>query len=90
MPAFVQVYTADYCPYCTRAIRLLQSKKVEFVKIDVTDDTDKRRWLAQVTGRQTVPQIFINNVPVGGSDDLIDLNQSGELDQLLAVSPSGT
>jgi len=90
MPARVKVYTADYCPYCTRAIRLLKSKRVDFEEIDVTDDTEKRRWLAKVTGRQTVPQVFINGASVGGSDDLVDLNHSGELDQLLAAEPSAT
>jgi glutaredoxin 3 len=89
MPARVVVYTTDYCPYCTRAKRLLQSKNVLFEEIDVTGDTDKRRWLARVTSRQTVPQVFINGTPVGGSDDLMDLNRSGELDRLLAVESPG-
>lgn len=81
----VVVYTTDYCPYCVRAVHLLKSKRVPFEQVDVTGDTEKRRWLANVTGRHTVPQVFINETPVGGSDDLMDLNASGELDRLLAA-----
>ncbi len=90
MPAEVKVYTADYCPYCTRAKKLLTSKKVAFEEIDVTNDTDKRKWLAKASGQHTVPQIFINGAPVGGSDDLAALNRSGQLDKLLATEAATT
>ena len=87
MPARVVVYTTDSCPYCTRARRLLAAKNVSFEEVDVTGDADRRRWLASATGRHTVPQVFINGVAVGGSDDLAGLNESGRLDQLLAAEP---
>jgi glutaredoxin 3 len=82
--AEVIVYTTSYCPYCLRAKGLLQRKKVAFREVDVTGDPERRRWLVEVTGLTTVPQIFINNRPVGGCDDLYALERRGELDQLLA------
>ncbi len=81
--ADVKVYVTDYCPYCTRAKGLLTRKGVPFTEIDVSNDHEKRMWLVETTGRRTVPQIFINDQPVGGSDDLHALERSGELDKLL-------
>lgn len=83
MPARVQVYVANYCGYCRRATRLLDQKGVEYESIDVTDDRERRAWLRQVTGRHTVPQIFINGRSVGGSDDIHALDAAGKLDALL-------
>ena len=81
--ADVKVYVTDYCPYCTRAKGLLTRKGVPFTESDVSNDHEKRMWLVETTGRRTVPQIFINDQPVGGSDDLHALERSGELDKLL-------
>jgi glutaredoxin 3 len=87
MPPRVVVYTTRSCPYCIRAVRLLESKRIAFEQVDVTADTATRRWLAETTGRHTVPQVFINGTPIGGCDDLVDLDRSGQLDRLLAVEP---
>jgi glutaredoxin 3 len=84
MPAHVKIYTRQWCGYCTAAEHLLKTKGVEFEKIDCTGDQDKRKWLAEVTGRTTVPQVFIDGRPVGGYDDLRALDRAGELDKLLA------
>jgi len=84
MPAQVKIYTRRWCGYCTAAERLLQQKGVHFEQIDATGDPALREWLAEVTGRTTVPQIFINDKPVGGYDDLRALDRSGRLDVLLA------
>jgi len=82
--AKVEVYTTDYCPYCTKAKTLLQIKGVEYEEVDVTGDDDARAVLTEkAEGRKTVPQIFINDKPIGGFDDLNALNQNGELDALL-------
>lgn len=83
--AKVEIYTTDYCPYCKRAKALLEKKGVEFEEIDIThDEQTMRAKLAEMTGgRSSVPQIFINGKSVGGSDDLVELNSSGELDKLL-------
>jgi len=83
MAAEVIVYVTDYCPYCTRAKGLLKRKGVAFTEIDVTNDPDKRAWLLEKTGQRTVPQIFIDGVSVGGSDDIHALDRAGKLDPLL-------
>lgn len=90
MPAHVKIYTRQWCGYCTAAEHLLKTKGVEFEKIDCTGDQDKRKWLAEVTGRTTVPQVFIDGRPVGGYDDLRALDRAGELDKLLAGPPPGS
>ena len=82
--ATVQVYVTDYCPYCTRAKRLLAARSIPFSEIDVSNDDTRRAWLVEATGRRTVPQIFIDGRPIGGSDDLHALDRSGELARLLA------
>lgn len=87
MPAKVDVYSTTYCPYCRAAERLLTAKGVNFNLYDVTHDPEKRQWLVKVTGRTTVPQIFINDQPVGGFTDIQALDQRGELDILLAADP---
>ena len=75
----VRVYTTDYCPYCTRAKLLLAKREIPYEEIDVTHDDAKRAWLVQATGRRTVPQIFIGEEAVGGSDELHALDRRGEL-----------
>ncbi|HPQ50501.1 MAG: glutaredoxin 3 [Alphaproteobacteria bacterium] len=83
--AKVEVYTADYCPYCVRAKQLLDVKDVDYFVIDVTtDDAARVALVEKAQGRRTVPQIFINDKPIGGFDDMKALEESGELDRLLA------
>ena len=79
----VVIYTTQWCPYCVRAKRLLQRKKVAYQEIDVGGDDEARIKLTERTGRRTVPQIFIGERHVGGSDDLHALEESGELDEIL-------
>ena len=88
MAARVDVYTTDYCPYCTRATRLLRARAIAFAEIDVSRDDARRAWLVEATGRRTVPQIFIDGQPIGGCDDLHALDRSGELARLLGQSPA--
>ena len=84
MTANVEVYTTDYCPYCTRAKDLLKRKGVDFQEIDVTGNDGAREALVKKSdGRKTVPQIFINGEGVGGFTDLYALDQSGKLDEML-------
>ena len=81
----IEVYTKFLCPFCSRAKALLSSKNVQFDELDITMDRDLRtRMIARANGRTTVPQIFINDQHIGGSDELAALNQKGELDLLLA------
>ncbi len=81
--AKIFVYTTPSCPYCVSAKKLLNEKKLAFEEIDVSRDDDKRAWLRKITGRTTVPQIFIKLLPIGGFDELNALNQSGELDRMI-------
>lgn len=84
MPATVEVYTTNYCPYCVRAKDLLTRKGVAFKEIDVTGDDEARVALVQKSGgRRTVPQIFINGESMGGYDDIAALDRDGKLDPLL-------
>jgi glutaredoxin 3 len=79
----VVIYTTNYCPYCTGAKALLRSKKVQFEEIDVTHDAEKRAEMERLSQRWTVPQIFIDGLPIGGFDDARSLDETGELDRLL-------
>jgi glutaredoxin 3 len=82
----VEVYSSAWCPYCVRAKRLLQSKGVAFVEIDVDADPEKRAEMtARSNGGYTVPQVFIDGQHVGGSDDLYALEYAGKLDALLGL-----
>ncbi len=80
----VEIYTWSTCPFCLRAKALLNKKGVEYQEYAVDGDEAARSKMAQrAQGRRSVPQIFINDQPIGGCDDLYDLESSGELDQLL-------
>jgi glutaredoxin 3 len=83
MPAHVKMYTRRWCGYCTAAENLLDEKGIDYEKVDCTGDEATRKWLRDVTGRSTVPQIFIDGKPIGGYDDLRALDRKGELDALL-------
>lgn len=83
--AKVDVYTTTYCPYCVRAKQLLDAKDVDYTEIDVTGDDVARISLVEKSGgRRTVPQIFINGQSIGGYDDMRALEESGQLDLMLA------
>lgn len=86
--AKVVVYLTEYCPYCVRAKMLLDKKGVAYEAVDVSNDPAKRSWLVQATGQRTVPQIFINDKPVGGCDDLYALDRGGKLDPMLQKAAS--
>lgn len=84
MAAQIKMYVRKWCGYCTAAERLLDEKGVDYEKIDVTGDQEKRRWLVEVThGRTTVPQIFIDGESIGGYDDLRALDRRGDLDRMI-------
>ncbi|MEZ5895235.1 MAG: glutaredoxin 3 [Parvularculaceae bacterium] len=78
------VYTRPLCPYCVRALTLLQKKGAEVEEISAAFDREKREeMLARSNGRTTYPQIFIGDVHVGGCDELLALERDGKLDGLL-------
>lgn len=80
----VTIYTTAWCPYCHRAKALLSAKDVAFDEIDVTMDRKLRDEMEEKSGRHTVPQIWIGETHVGGSDDLHALDRAGKLDAMLA------
>lgn len=81
----VTIYTTPFCPYCFRAKRILKDKGLDYTEINVSIDPALRsEMMKKAGGRYTVPQIFIGERHIGGSDDLYWLNQRGELDLLLA------
>ena len=81
----VLIYTSSLCPYCHRAKELLRSKGAAFQEIDVTGDAKQRQLLITKSGRNTVPQIWIGDVHVGGCDDLHSLDREGRLDPMLSA-----
>lgn len=81
----IDIYTKFACPFCVRAKQLLTNKGAEFNEIDISAGGDKRdEMLERAPQAMTVPQIFIGELHVGGSDDLAALEQAGKLDALLA------
>lgn len=82
--ARIELYTKAFCPYCTRAKRLLDQKGATFEEYDITMGGPKRAEMIQrANGRTTVPQVFIDDAHIGGSDDLAALEREGRLDALL-------
>ena len=80
----VKMYTTAVCPYCTRAKQILKSKGVEEIEeIRIDTQPEQRDHMMAITGRRTVPQIFIGATHVGGCDDLMALDQRGGLLPLL-------
>ena len=83
--AKVEIYSSFLCGYCARAKSLLNRKGVKYEEVDVMEHPARREEMRRrVNGRNTVPQIFIDGVHVGGSDDLLALDAAGKLDPLLA------
>lgn len=81
----VTIYTTPFCPYCHSAKALLKRKNVDFSEIDVSfDPQERQRMVTKAQGRRTVPQIFIGETHVGGSEELHALERQGKLDPLLA------
>jgi len=79
----ITLYVTGWCPYCDRAKGLLTGKSLVYQEIDVDDDAKFREEMVARSGRSTVPQIFIGETHVGGCDDLLALESSGELDRLI-------
>jgi len=83
MPA-IDIYTRPMCPYCSRAVKLLEKKGVAFTEIEAGFDPQKKQEMMQrAGGRATFPQIFIGDQHIGGCDDLMALEFAGKLDPLL-------
>lgn len=79
----ITIYSSKFCGFCVAAERLFQNKDLDYKLIKVDEDPSKFEHMVKITGRRTVPQIFIGDHHVGGFDDLSAINQSGELKTLL-------
>ncbi len=81
----VVIYLTPICPYCNRARRLLEKKGVDYTIIDVAVDSALWDEMIRRSGRETVPQIFIDHQHIGGFDDMAALDTDGELDKILGL-----
>lgn len=82
--AKIEIYTKAFCPYCSRAKALLDDKGAHYEEIDLTmDRAGFDAMVGRANGRRTVPQIFIDDRHIGGSDDLAALDAGGKLDALI-------
>ena len=86
----IEIYTKYYCPYCTRAKSLLDSMGLDYIEYPVAFDAAKEREMIARSYRTTVPQIFLNGQSIGGSDDLVELVDSGVFMTLLEDHVSRT
>ena len=86
--AKVHLYTTTHCPYCRAAKSLLEQKGVEFEEIDLTYDLEKRKLLVEKHKLRTVPIIMINEELIGGYDQLVELERTNKLDELLNNTPN--
>ena len=80
----ITIYTAALCPFCDNAKNLLTKKGAEYKEVRIDLDPVERKSIEQLTGRRSVPQIFIGDIHVGGFDDLSALEIEGELDSMLS------
>jgi glutaredoxin 3 len=81
----VRIYTTKWCGYCVRAKMLLEGKGIPYEEVVLDDEPDFRRRLHELTGGWTVPQILIDDAPIGGFTELWRLDKSGVLDEKLAA-----
>ena len=81
----IVIYTKNYCPYCKRAVGFLKRNKLEFEEIDVTYDQSLFDPIIAKSGSKTVPQLFVDDVFIGGYDDMVALKEKGELNKTLGI-----
>jgi glutaredoxin 3 len=84
--ARIRMYTTAWCGYCVRAKTLLEQRGLPYEEIRMDDDPHFRQKLLELTGRWTVPQIFIDDEPIGGYTELWSLDRDGHLEELAASS----
>jgi glutaredoxin 3 len=81
----IRIYTTRWCGYCVRAKALLESKSLDYEEVSMDDSPHFRRELMDLTGGWTVPQITIDDRPIGGFAELWSLDRAGQLDELVAA-----
>lgn len=75
----IKIYTKGYCSYCFAAKNLLSKRGLEYEEVSVSGNAQAEQQMRELTGRTTVPQIFINNKPIGGYTELVELDMDGGL-----------
>ena len=80
----IRIYGSETCSFCMAARMLLKKKGVDYQDIPIGGDEELRRKIEDLSGQRTVPQIFIDDRPIGGFDELYELEKSGDLDRLIA------
>ncbi|MCE2892728.1 MAG: glutaredoxin 3 [Hyphomonadaceae bacterium] len=83
--AAVTIYTKYFCPFCERALALLEKKGADITNIEASSNVEMRAKMNELSGRNTFPQIFIGGTHIGGCDDLMALEAKGGLDPLLSA-----
>ena len=81
----VIIYSTSWCPSCVSAKRLLDSKEIKYEEINIEEVDISREELIKIAGAATVPQIMINETPIGGFDNLLELEQNGKLNKMLKI-----
>ena len=79
----IKIYSTSWCPSCNAAKALLKSKGLDYEEINIENEGMSRQQLSEITGGHTVPQIIVNGNSIGGFEQLMTLNQSGKLDDML-------
>lgn len=83
--AHVTIYTRPFCGYCARALKVLGEKGADFTEVEAGMDPKLRQEMMDRSGRTTFPQIFVGDSHIGGCDDMMALERSGKLDEMLAA-----
>jgi glutaredoxin 3 len=83
--AKVTIYTRPFCGYCARALKVLGEKGADFTEVEAGMDPKLRQEMMDRSGRTTFPQIFVGDSHIGGCDDMMALERSGKLDEMLAA-----
>ncbi len=81
----IEIYGTEYCGYCTAARMLLKKKGLDYEDILVSTNAEALAEMQERSGGKSVPQVFINDQPIGGFDELYELEESGDLDKLLGT-----
>ncbi|MGM0509080.1 MAG: glutaredoxin 3 [Fusobacteriota bacterium] len=83
----IEIYSLNWCPYCRKAKAFFRSKNIEYIEYKIDKDKTKKEMIERSNGSKTVPQIFIDGIHIGGYDDLIKSENSGELNKILGLKP---
>ena len=82
----IEIYTADYCPFCVKAKTLFKKKNIKYIEINLSNDEALREKMSSMTnGARSVPQIFADNIHIGDCDKIHKLDQEKKLDKLLGL-----